>query len=124
MSSVESCDVLLQDMSKESVCAATAAIAATKSVLDIAMKEALLDVFERLIVGYEKEWEVSRIQEVSRPLNIAVEDFEEAHTNFLLEVGELAIRNGQDESAAIYAAANRIQTPMHQALSARGTFEY
>ncbi len=106
-------------MSNENVCAASAARVVKKLDLDFAMKEAL-DVVERLMIEDEKEWEVPRIQEVSRALNMAMEGFEEAHSNFLIKVCELATRNGQDESAAICAAAKRIQMPMYQALLARG----
>ncbi|MCP3665156.1 MAG: hypothetical protein GY696_22095 [Gammaproteobacteria bacterium] len=83
------------------------------------MKEAI-DVVGRLIVEDEKEWEVPRIQEVSRALNMAMEGFEEAHSNFLFEVCELAIRNGQDENAEMCAEAQKMQAVMYQVLLARG----
>ncbi len=37
--------------------------------------------------------------------------FVEAQSNLLIEVGELAIRNGQDESAAMEAEAKREFSP-------------
>ncbi len=126
MSSVESGDIFQKDMrtamSKEKVCAAMAAGAAKKSDLDVAMEKAL-NVIEDLMSENEKEWGRFEMQDVYRSVRTAMEAFEEAQCNLLIEVGELAITNGQDESAAMYAEAKRIQPVMHPALLAKGTFE-
>ncbi len=105
-------------MSKENVCTASAVRATKKSDLDDVMRKAI-EVIERLMVEDEKEWKEFNIQDVSRSLNMALDAFNEAQNNLFVEVGELATKHGQDESAAFDAEAKRIQPIIHQALYAK-----